>query len=191
MRVAALVLAAGQSRRMGYNKLLVPLESGKLVIQQTIDTILDTPAWPVIVVTGYHSVQLTAAIGEKSVICIFNPNYGCGMSSSLKTGLVGIPDDTQAVLVALGDMPWIETETIIKLLAAHRLDGMAVCRPVYRGQHGHPVLWPRRYFEEMGQLTGDIGARSLLETHAHQVLEVTVNDPGVLLDIDTQADLRS
>lgn len=190
MRVAALVLAAGQSERMGYNKLLAQLESGKLVIQQTIDTILGSPARPVIVVTGYYFVQLTAAIGERPVSCVLNPNYGCGMSSSLRTGLVEVPNDARAVLVALGDMPWIETETIVKLLKTHKLDRMAICRPAYLGQHGHPVLWPRRYFEEMRLLTGDIGARSLLKAYAHQVLEVAVDDPGVLLDIDTEADLR-
>ena len=116
-RIAALVLAAGQSRRMGTNKLLIDLDD-RPMIARVVDAVLGSRAAPVLVVTGYEDTALRAALGAREIGFVSNPNFAQGMSSSLRAGIAALPDGIDGVVVCLGDMPAVDAEIIDALVAA-------------------------------------------------------------------------
>jgi molybdenum cofactor cytidylyltransferase len=185
-RVAALVLAAGQSRRMGQaNKLLAELD-GRALVSHMVDAALASRATPVIVVTGHQAEQVRAALGDRRVQLVHNPAYADGLSTSLKAGLAALPEDVEGVLVALGDMPRIRPAQIDRLIAAFNpSEGRAICVPTVRGKRGNPVLFATRFVPEMSQIGGDVGARHLIGEHDELVVEIEMEDDAALLDIDT------
>ncbi len=185
-RIAALVLAAGQSRRMGrVNKMLVEID-GKPMVVRTVDAALASDADPVVVVLGHESDLVRAALGGRDVIFVDNPDFATGLSSSLKRGLGALPGSIDGALVCLGDMPNVGRDHIDRLIAAFDpAEGNGICVPTFGGKRGNPVLWDRRYFGEMGELAGDVGARHLIGAHEEAVREVEMPDSGVLLDLDT------
>jgi molybdenum cofactor cytidylyltransferase len=185
-RVAALVLAAGQSRRMGVeNKLLAEVD-GRAMVTHAVDAILASRAAPVLVVTGHEAEEVRAALGERPVQIVLNPRYVEGLSTSLKAGLAALPEDAEGVLVGLGDMPRIKPAQIDRLIAAFNpLEGRAVVVPTVRGKRGNPVLFATRFLPEMLQIGGDVGARHLIGEHEDQVVEIEMEDDAALLDIDT------
>jgi molybdenum cofactor cytidylyltransferase len=185
-RVAALVLAAGQSRRMGrQNKLLAQLD-GRAMVTHVVDAMLASRAAPVIVVTGHEADEVRAALGERPVEVVPNPRYAEGLSTSLKAGLAALPDDADGVLIGLGDMPRIKPQQIDRLIAAFDpLEGRAIIVPTVRGKRGNPVLFATRFVPEMLQIGGDVGARHLIGEHDDEVVEIEMEDDAALLDIDT------
>ncbi|MCC7271716.1 MAG: molybdopterin-binding/glycosyltransferase family 2 protein [Alphaproteobacteria bacterium] len=185
-RIAALVLAAGPSRRMGpANKLLLPVD-GAPMLARTLDAVLAAKARPVIIVTGHQRESVEAAVAGRPVTVVHNPDYAAGLSTSLKAGIAALPADVDGVVVCLGDMPRVGAAAIDRLIAAFNpVEGRAICVPTAGGKRGNPVLWARRFFPEMTAVSGDVGARHLVAAHADQVVEVEVGDPGVLLDLDT------
>ena len=184
-RVAALVLAAGRSTRMGRNKLLAEVEGRPLALR-AIDAALASQAGPVLVVLGHEAAQLQDAIGERAVRLVEAPDYADGLSASLKAGLAALPDRIDAVIVCLADMPRVSAATVDRLIAAFNpAEGRRICVPTFQGQRGNPVLWDMAYVPEMATLTGDRGAKPLLDRHADVVCEVEMADDGVLLDLDT------
>jgi molybdenum cofactor cytidylyltransferase len=188
-RVAALVLAAGLSRRMGgANKLLAPFEGAPL-IARVVDTALASPARPVCVVTGHDAGALRAALSGREVVFAHNPAPEAGLASSLRAGLAALPAGLDGVLVCLGDMPWVRPAHLAALLAAFAAPERPICVPRFEGRRGNPVLWPARHFGAMAALAGDAGARGLLDAHAAEVCYVPVADAGVTRDVDTPADL--
>jgi molybdenum cofactor cytidylyltransferase len=191
-RVAAIVLAAGLSRRMGdTNKLLAEVD-GQPIVRRVVDTLLASKARPILVVVGHQEEQVRAALAGRAVRFVTNRAYKEGLGASLRTGIeaLGImtrkPNEIDGTLVALGDMPWIKASHIDALIDAFDPTSAAsICVPVHDRKRGHPVLWSSRHFGEMRKLQGDVGARALLEAHADSVLAVPVDDPAVHLDIDT------
>jgi molybdenum cofactor cytidylyltransferase len=185
-KIAALVLAAGQSRRMGQaNKLLAPVDD-RPMIAHAVDAMLASHADPVIVVTGHQAEAVRAALGERPVIWTHNPDYALGLSSSLAAGLAALPEDAEGVVIGLGDMPRITAAQIDRLIAAFNpLEGRAICVPTVRGKRGNPVLFATRFVPEMRAIGGDVGARHLIGEHAEEVVEIEFDDDGTLLDIDT------
>ena len=185
-KVAALVLAAGQSRRMGQaNKLLAPVE-GRPMVAHAVDTMLASRAAPVIVVTGHQADAVRAALAGRPVIWAHNPDYALGLSSSLAAGLAALPEDVEGVVIGLGDMPRITAGQIDRLIAAFNpLEGRAICVPTVQGKRGNPVLFATRFVPEMREIGGDVGARHLIGEHAEEVVEIELDDDGALLDIDT------
>lgn len=185
-RVAAVILAAGQSRRMGpINKMLVEIDGTPMVVR-TVEAALASDVDPVVVVLGHESAQVRAALGERDVIFVENPDFATGLSSSLKRGLAALPGSIDGAVVCLGDMPKVGREHIDRLVAAFDpAEGHGICVPIFGGKRGNPVLWDRRYFDEMGELAGDVGARHLIGAHEEAVHEVEMPDSGVLLDLDT------
>ncbi|WP_207462451.1 molybdopterin-binding/glycosyltransferase family 2 protein [Azospirillum sp. SYSU D00513] len=185
-RIAALVLAAGRSTRMGGpNKLLAPVDGGPL-ITRTVDAVLASGAGPVLVVTGHMAEEVRAAVGARPVAFTHNPAFAEGLSTSLRAGLAALPGDVDGVLVCLGDMPRVSSAAIDRLIAAFNpLEGRAICVPVTGGKRGNPVLWDRAFFPEMAQAAGDTGAKHLIGRHAELVCEVPIDEPGVLYDVDT------
>lgn len=191
-RVAALVLAAGQSRRMGArNKLLEPVDGIPMVIR-AVDAAAGGVDAGVYVVTGHEHEEVARTLTGRHVRLVHNPRYREGLSTSLAAGLAALDEDVDGVLVCLGDMPRVTRAHIKKLIEAFDpLEGRGICVPLWNGKRGHPVLWARRFFAEMGDVKGDVGARHLLGEYAELVCEIPVDDDGVLLDVDSPAALAA
>jgi molybdenum cofactor cytidylyltransferase len=185
------VLAAGRSLRMGgANKLLTQLD-GIAIITRVVHNLRDC-AKPILVVTGHDREEIMQALAGEAVSYVHNPDYETGLGSSLRSGLAALPPDIDAVLVCLGDMPQVNATHIARLIAAFDpAKGHAICVPFFRGQRGNPVLWAMRFVPEMMQVSGETGARDLLETHADVVYPVPMDDTAVLVDIDTPEDLAA
>jgi molybdenum cofactor cytidylyltransferase len=183
--IAAVILAAGKSTRMGQNKMLADFR-GKPLIRATVETILKSTATPVLVVTGNQGDQVRAVLDGLDVAIVDNPDYAEGLSTSLRAGVAALPANAAGAVVCLGDMPLVEPAVIDRLIAAFNpTEGRLICAPTYDGKLGNPVLWGREFFTEISQLSGDRGARGLLDAHAEQLVEIPVADEAVLTDIDT------
>jgi len=192
LSAAAVVLAAGRSQRMGAaNKLLQPVD-GKPMVRHVAETALASRADPVIVVLGHEGGAVREALADLPVRFVEATSYADGLSQSVRAGLEAVPEMAEAAAFLLGDMPHLHAETVNALIAglAEAEDGGAAL-PVYEGKRGNPVLWSRRHFTEIMALTGDTGAKPLLDHLDNEIVEVPVDDPGVLVDIDTQAALDS
>ncbi len=184
-RIAALVLAAGLSSRMGSNKLLARIGDSTL-IRRTVEATLAAHARPVIVVTGNEAAGIQSALSGLDLQFAHNPHFADGLSASLRAGLKAVPDDCDGVLVLLGDMPEISAKLLDRMLAAFSpADGRAICVASFAGKRGNPVLWARRFFAEMESVSGDTGAKHLIGTYEDLVCEIEA-DESVLNDIDTQ-----
>lgn len=191
-RIAAVVLAAGQSRRMGTrNKLLAEVD-GVPMVARAVEAARDSVDAGVYVVTGHEHEQIAEALSAYDVTVVHNPRYAEGLSTSLASGLAALPGDVDAACVCLGDMPRVTPAHMRKLIAAFDPDeGRAICVPLWDGRRGHPVLWARRFFADMSDVKGDVGARHLLGEYADLVCEVPAADDGVLLDVDSPEALRA
>jgi molybdenum cofactor cytidylyltransferase len=185
-RVAAIVLAAGMSRRMGGpNKLLATID-GVPMVARVVDAFLASKADPVLVVLGHQAGEVRAALAGRDVRFVDNPQYEEGLGASLRAGIEAVDETVDGALVALGDMPWIRPDHIDALIAAFDPAGAAtIVVPVHDRKRGHPVLWSARHFAEMRKLGGDVGARGLMERHADAVRAVPIDDAAVHLDVDT------
>jgi molybdenum cofactor cytidylyltransferase len=185
-RVAAVVLAAGQSRRMGSeNKLLLPI-AGKAMVRHVVEAALASRAAPVIVVLGHQQHEVRAALRGLKVRFVTNPDHADGLSTSLKVGLAAVPEEAGGAVVCLGDMPRVSADLIDRLVAAFSpVEGRGIVVPTWDGKRGNPVLWARAFFPEMHGLAGDVGARHLIGQHAGAVVEVDAGDDATLIDIDT------
>ncbi|GIK96567.1 MAG: 4-diphosphocytidyl-2C-methyl-D-erythritol kinase [Alphaproteobacteria bacterium] len=185
-KIGALILAAGRSTRMGAaNKLLAEVD-GKPMVARAADAALASRARPVVLVTGHDADRVRAAIGSRQVTIVENPDYAAGMSTSLQRGLAAFGAEVDGVLVCLADMPRVSAATLDRLIAAFNpVEGRAICLPTWNGKRGNPVLWARRFFPEMAELHGDVGARHLIGEHADLVCEVAMPDDAVLVDVDT------
>jgi len=190
--VPAILLAAGQSSRMGAtNKLLAQIE-GLSMIRLVAESILASKAGPVIVVTGHEMERVRAELNGCDVTFVHNSDYRDGLSSSLRTGIHALPEGVEGVLVCLGDMPHVAATHIDKLVAAFDpIEGRAICVPTNNGKRGNPVIWDARFFSEMATVSGDVGARHLIGEHSELVCEVEIRDGGVLVDIDTPQALNA
>jgi molybdenum cofactor cytidylyltransferase len=190
-QVAAIVLAAGQSRRMGADNKLLALVDGRPMVSHVVDAMLASHASPVIVVTGHEAEQVRAALGDRPVEWCHNPDYADGLSTSLKAGLDALPE-VDGVLIALGDMPRIKAGQIDRLIAAFNpTEGRSICVPTVHGKRGNPVLFATRFVPEMRELSGDVGARHLIGAYAEELVEIEMDDDAALLDIDTPAALSA
>ena len=192
-RIAALLLAAGKSSRMGSNKMLEEID-GRPMVARTAQRLLASRARPIVAVLGNMADAVDAALGKLPVERVRNPDFAAGLSTSLKRGLAALPADVEGVVVCLGDMPLIAGRDLDRLTAAFNpLEGRAIVVPVRNGKRGNPVLWSRQFFAEMMSLEGDQGARRLIEEHADLVAEVEMTNDAIFIDIDTPqalADLR-
>ncbi len=186
LRIAAIVLAAGRSRRMGRaNKLLSPV-AGRPMLVHAVEAALRSRADPVVVVTGHDGAEVRAALAGLDVRFVDNPDYAAGMSTSLRAGLAALPEGIDGAVICLGDMPRVAPALIDRLIENFDVDaGRAICLPCHRGRRGNPVLWAARFFPEMRRLAGDRGARRLIVAHDASVHEVACDDDGVLIDVDT------
>jgi molybdenum cofactor cytidylyltransferase len=185
-RVAAVVLAAGRSTRMGGPNKLLERIGGKPLVRIAVDEALASRARPVIIVTGHQREKVEATLSGLDVRFVHNPNFADGLSTSVKTGLAAVPEDVDGAIVCLGDMPQVNAAMIDKLVSAFDPErGALVVVPVIDGQRGNPVVWSRRFFPELMALDGDVGARNVIGRYAEAVTEVPLADEGALIDVDT------
>jgi len=184
--VAALVLAAGQSRRMGGpNKLLAEI-AGKPLVRRVVEQALASRAKPVVVVTGHQREKVEAALAGLPITFTHNPDFADGLSTSLKAGIAALPEEADAAVVCLGDMPQVDAALIDRLSDAFDPErGALIVAPTFGGKRGNPVVWARRFFSELAALQGDVGARHLIGAHADALVEVPAENRGVFLDVDT------
>ena len=192
-RIAAVLLAAGKSSRMGTNKMLEMID-GRPMVARTAQRLLSSRARPIVAVLGNMADQVDDALSRLPVDRVRNPDYADGLSTSLKRGITALPADIDGAIVCLGDMPLIAGRDLDRLIAAFNpLEGRAIVVPTRHGRRGNPVLWSRQFFPEMMALSGDSGARKLIDEHADLVAEIEMDNDSVLIDIDTPealADLR-
>ena len=191
-RIAALILAAGQSRRMGAeNKLLLEID-GKPMVRHVAERVLASAAQPVTIVLGHQPEAVKAALAGLDVGFVENPDYADGLSSSLKAGLAAVPESADGAIVCLGDMPGVSTDLVDRLIAGFNpVEGRAILAPTRGGRRGNPVLWARRFFDELMTLSGDTGAKHLIGTYGEFLTEIEAPDDGVLIDLDTPAALAA
>jgi molybdenum cofactor cytidylyltransferase len=185
-RIAAIVLAAGRSTRMGAaNKLLADI-GGVAMVRRAVEAALASRARPVLVVIGHQAAEVGAALSGLGASLVANPDYAAGLSSSLKAGLRAVPAECAGALVMLGDMPRIAQRHLDALIAECGAgNGDPIVVPVHEGRQGNPVLWPRRCFPDLLRLDGDAGAKRLLAVHAADVREIDIGTDAIFADVDT------
>lgn len=183
-RVTAVVLAAGESRRMGRQKLLLPWGE-TTVLGQVLTNVLASDIHDVLLVSGHEAAAVEAVAGAHGVATVWNEAFSAGeMLSSLQTAVRRLPPEIEAVLVVLGDQPLVGTAVINQLLHAYWGLAGAIIAPVYQGQRGNPVLIDRRHFAELLELPLGAVPRDLLRRHPDAVHLLEVAEEGVLLDLD-------
>lgn len=184
-RIAGVVLAAGRSTRMGSFKLLEAV-AGVPLVRRTVEALTASSLDEVVVVTGNRGDDVRAALAGLSVRFVDNAAFADGISTSVKAGIAALSPDTDGALIALADMPDIETDHIDRIIAAFAPhDARTIVVPTRHGKRGNPVLWARAHFADMAAVTGDTGAKHLLGVHADTVAEVDLGSDAVLTDIDT------
>lgn len=198
--VTAILLAAGSSSRLGLPKQLL-LYKGRPLLRWTAENLVQSNVDQVIVVLGHKAAEIAQVLNGLPVTLVFNDYYRTGQSSSLKAGLsayldrqtkgTDAPSHLQTghhgVMFALGDQPLVKAETVCLLVEQFNQYGGIVV-PEYLGQRGNPVIIEGKYLPELDTITGDTGARQLIDKYAKEVVRVDVDDQGVILDIDTWND---
>jgi len=191
-RIAAVVLAAGRSTRMGaVNKMIAEI-GGKPLVRIAAEQALASRASPVIVVTGHQRDRIEAALSGLPVRFVHNSDYAEGLGTSLKAGIAAVPENADGAIVCLGDMPQVDAALIDRLIAAFDPErGALVVLPSIEGRRGNPVVWSRRFFHDLMAIQGDIGARHLIGTYAEAVVDVPVAGGAALTDVDTPESLSA
>ncbi len=185
-KVAAVVLAGGRSSRVGRENKLLAKVNGRPMVAGVVAEAIASNVSTVIVVTGHQAGAVRDALADLPVTMVHNPDFKQGLSTSLKAGLAALDEQLEGAIVCLGDMPQVTLHHINKLISVFEArTGCAVCVPTFGGKRGNPVLWDRHFFTEIMEIEGDVGARHLIGTHAEKVVEVPMDDDGVLLDVDT------
>ncbi len=182
--VSAIFLAAGESKRMGKPKLLLPFNNST-ILEQAVDNLLNSRVDEVIVVVGNRAREMIEKLAKRPVKIAVNPAYREGMSTSIARGLSLVDRKTLAVMLVLADQPLIDKETINKLIETFLSHDKGIAIPAYQGKKGHPIIFSAKYKEELRELKGDVGGRQIIRNHPDDVLEVTVDSPSITIDIDT------
>ena len=187
-RVAAVVLAAGQSRRMEGENKLTRLVDGVPLIRRTVEAVVTSRARPVVVVTGHEASAIKNLLAGMDVTIAFNPAYAEGLSTSLRAGLDALPAEIDAALICLADMPAVGPGHLNALIDGFDLTrGRVIGVPTHVGKRGNPSLWGRVLFDDMRAVSGDVGARHLIGANEPLVYEVEFEDTAVVTDLDTPA----
>lgn len=187
--IAAIVLAAGESRRMGRQKLLLPY-AGRTVIEHIVDQVLSSEAAQTIVVTGHDAQAVEAAMLGRPVTLVENPRFKEGMLTSIRRGLEAVLPTAEGFMVVLGDQPSVSSCLINVLIDGfHKVDkGIVV--PLYENDTGHPVIISMAYRDEVLTHFDDTGLRGLIYGHPEFVHRLPVDMPEVLRDMDTPEDYQ-
>lgn len=185
--VSAIVLAAGQSKRMGSFKQLLTL-GGKTFVECCVDNLLASEAGEVVVVTGHRDADVRAALAGRQVRFAHNPAFREGMASSVKTGIRALAEDAGACLIALVDQPEIGIDVFNLVIDTYLKELPLIVLPTYLGRRGHPILLDLRLKDEVLQMDPKMGLRQVVNARRDQTRFVTVATETVLLDFDTPED---
>jgi molybdenum cofactor cytidylyltransferase len=167
------------------NKLLAEV-AGQPMVAHAAQALAGADIEGLTAVTGHEPEAVRAAIASCEATFVHNPDYDAGLSTSLQRGIAALPEEADGVVICLADMPRVTSAAIDRLIAAFDpAEGRAICVPTHRGKRGNPVLFARRFFAEMQDLAGDVGAKALIGAYEDQVVEVEMPDDAILADIDT------
>jgi len=188
--IAGLILAAGESSRMGTPKATLAYR-GRTFLEWIVETLRSAGIERIVVVLGHRAWEIQALVKSEAIEVVINPDYRSGQTSSLQTGLRALAsDDPEAFLLCLVDHPAISAGTVRGIVSAFREGDDPVVIPTYHGRRGHPVLIARRLFEELLGLTRDEGADSVVRRYRPATRYVEVEDEGVVIDVDNPEDYR-
>ena len=183
LKVAAIVLAAGLSKRMGETNKLLAQFNGKSLLQHVLSNLTGSNVDQIVIVTGHESEKVAQQISDSSIDLVNNTDFKKGLSSSIKAGIERIQSSCDAVLIMQADMPFVDASVLNKIISAfHDNDDIVI--PRYQSQTGNPLLWSNNYFEQLKQLSGDQGAKQILADYQDQIIYVDVDNIGILVDID-------
>jgi len=185
----AIILAAGESKRMGSPKMLLPFK-GRSMIENVISNVSKSKADEIIVVLGAYFDELSLLMKRLEVSYCFNDNYMKGMLSSVQCGFNNLPPDYKAALVFQGDQPLIPPAAVDRVIDEYFRSGKGIIVPVFKNRKGHPLLVDKKYKDEIEKLLPEEGLHSLLDKFAHDLLEVETEEPGILKDFDTYDEYR-
>jgi len=191
---AGIILAAGMSARFGSLKPLFKVGNGtilSMVINAAVKSDLDR----IVLVLGYRSDEIIASIGhhlhDPRLRTVINPRYRDGMSSSIQRGLAEIMDEFPSVMIIMGDHPLVDSATINTLLDQFRASDKDICVPAHKGTRGLPVCFGKRFFADIMKITGDIGAKEIIQKIPEHVLTVEIDNPDCFLDVDDISDMAA
>ena len=183
------ILAAGESKRMGEPKQLLPFGTST-VIETVIDNVLRSSAEKTLVVLGAGHKRVRAVIKKFPVDITVNPHFQRGMLSSVQLGIRRLPGDARAALIFLGDQPWIATKTVDSVIDAYKTTGKGLVLPWYKNAGGHPLLIDLKYRDAIARLNPDKGLRELLSLYPEDITRVRIENPDILRDLDTPEDYK-
>ena len=188
--ISSILLAAGQSKRMlGENKLIKDVK-GIPLIKYALNNILKSNVNEIIIILGYQNETIEKLIDKTSrVKFVFNSNYNEGISSSIKKGIKNLSEKNEAFFISLGDMPSINYNTYNQLIKYSKDKKVIV--PLFKGQKGNPVLFPKSFEKKLLSIEGDSGAKKMLEINKKEVLNLEIDDPGIIKDLDVPSDFNS
>ena len=184
--IAAIVPAAGMSTRMGRNKLLLAFRD-KPLIARAVDTLLESEVDQVVVVLGHEADKVKAELQGRQVTIVENPNYGQGMSTSIRVGLGAVSSGARAIMIYLADQPLLEPEDVNRLTRAFakaREHNKSIVVPFFRGQRGNPVILDASYKEAILDVVGEAGCKRVIKRNPDKVLVVEMETDHVVRDVD-------
>jgi molybdenum cofactor cytidylyltransferase len=187
--VSAILLGAGRSKRMGFDKLSLPWGE-KTVFERCLETLLRSRVQELVIVLSLRNKRLRNLLRGKNIKIVTNPRPAGGMSTSIRRGLQAIHPRSDGILIALGDQPFLKTRTINVLIRTFAQGKGRIIVPSFRGRRGHPVIFHKRYRKELLNLKGDVGGKSVLERYPKDVIIVPVKSEGVVKDINTWQDYK-
>lgn len=185
----AMILAAGESKRMGKPKLLLPYGE-KTIIETIVENVVSSNVENTLVILGSDREKIEEKIKNFPVKIVYNRDFRSGMLSSVQCGFKAVPEETRAVLVVLGDQPKISADVINKLIDAYKSTGKGIVLPVYKKERGHPVLIDVKYGEEVENLSPEVGLRGTVYNHPEDILEVDIETSSIFQDIDDESDYK-
>lgn len=190
---AGIILAAGESIRFGKPKQLLRLNN-KYLIEWVLDAALGSRLKQIILVLGYEHQKILQALGRKAqhprLQVVVNHQYKQGQSVSLQTGVLKIRDIFPSIMFLLGDQPMLKSETIDFLLDQFWSSDKDICVPAHRGKRRNPAIFSQRFYQQLLQIKGDIGARNIIQSFPDHVLQVDIDNPLFFFDIDTPDDFN-
>ncbi|MEW6126402.1 MAG: nucleotidyltransferase family protein [Acidobacteriota bacterium] len=187
--ISAILLAAGESRRMGEFKQLLPFGE-KTFVESCVDNLLASSIDELIVVTGHREADVRRALAKRPIKSVFNAQHRQGMSSSIQCGVEAASQNATAYLIALVDQPQINIAIINQLIEAYQQTDALIAIPVYQESRGHPILLSAKLKKEILSITPEIGLKAVITAHRNETLYVKVTDQGVLLDFDYPEDFE-
>ena len=185
--ICGIILAAGESSRMGRNKMLLPY-GDKLIITSVIDKARESGIKNIILVLGAFRDDISKTVSDEDINIVFNNDYREGMLSSVQCGFRNLPGNCRAAMIFLGDQPMVPAEVCPKIISEYKKTGTGIVMPAYNNKRGHPVLIDIKYRNDIFKLNPDIGLRELMALHPDDIKEIDIKNQDILKDIDTLND---